>query len=122
MNAIHQKEVIMNAIMVFHSLVDEYIDFACLTVNPEIKDRAKESFLDRIVNASIIHSEDAASVKKAVTKTIDIMRDIEIVKTGNMEAYVQRRRVLSEIPSILHISSAYPQSAISRLNKLAKKI
>jgi len=122
MNAVYEKSVIVNAIVVFHQLVDEYINHACLFSRPSDNNRSSDNLLDRLNNASVIEEETIEAVKKAISKTLDVMRDVELMKNGNMEGYVRRRKVMSEIPSILHIGSAYPQSANNRLNKLIGKI
>ena len=122
MSATYQKTVVINSIMVFHQLVNEYVNFACLVVKPNDKNRAVAIFLDRLNNASAIEEETADSVKKSVKKTLDVMKDIEAARGGDMEGYTKRHKILSEIPSILHIGAAYPQSALSRLAKLAGKL
>jgi len=122
LSATYQKTVVVNSIMVFHQLVNEYVNFACLVVKPGDQNRTVANFLDRLNNASMVEEETADSVKKSVKKTLDVMKDIEAARGGDMEGYAKRYKVMSEIPSILHIGSAYPQSALSRLAKLTGKI
>jgi len=118
----YDKSIIMNATTVFHQLVNEYINYACLVVPMGIENRAKEILLDRINNASTIEDESAESLRKSIGKTLDVMRDIEYSRSGGIEGLVLRYKVMSEIPSILHIAAAYPESANARLSRLLRKL
>jgi hypothetical protein len=118
----YDKSIIMNATTVFHQLVNEFINYACLVVPMGTVNKDKEILLDRINNASTVEDETAESLKKSIEKTLDIMREIEYSRTGALEGLILRYKIMSEIPSILHISVAYPQSANARLSRLLRKL
>lgn len=118
----YDKSIIMNATTVFHQLVNEYIIYACLVVPMGIENRPKEILLDRINNASTIEDESLESLRKSISKTLDVMRDIEYSRTSGIEGLTLRHKIMSEILSILHIAAAYPQSANARLSRLTRKL
>jgi hypothetical protein len=112
------------ALITLNALVMDYLSEFNMRPKPEDKDTPSESekAYDALVKASQSDESDYDSVRNAVSKTVYIMRDIENnLISHNLANYIERRRAIEQINSILHIGRAYPQQAISRVKALRPK-
>ena len=81
-----------------------------------------EKAAENLIRASHAEETDYQSVMSAINKTVGVMRDIEQdLISHDLGKYIDRRRKVEQLGSIMHISRAYPDSALKRLKDMRPK-
>jgi len=104
-----QQIIILDASILIGELIQEYID------NFKFRDPRKT---ENLINASFIEEPTMDEVKGAIWR---IVKDIEYDATSMVDEYVNRRKKIEQIKSILLIGRSHPDSAIKRLKGLKPK-
>ena len=116
----------IEAILTLNDLIMEYLNEFNMRPKPKapgIPLTQAEKAAQAMIEASDIDEPEHDKVVSAVYKTISIMRGIEQeLVSYDLSKYIKRRKTVEQINSIMHISRAYPDSAIKRLKGLRPKI
>lgn len=107
------KEVVMYAAIAIDRIINEYLNF--------ISPAKREVLAERLIKVSTVEEDTPSSVCAAVDRTLHIMKAVEEGGTGDSSGHKLRQKRMAEVKSIMHIASAYPSAAISRLQALPKK-
>jgi hypothetical protein len=107
-----QQIIILDASILIGELIQEYID------NFKFRDPRKT---ENLINASFIEEPTMDEVKGAIWRILNVMKDIEYDATSMVDEYVNRRKKIEQIKSILLIGRSHPDSAIKRLKGLKPK-
>lgn len=107
-----QQIIILDASILIGELIQEYID------NFKFRDPRKT---ENLINASFIEEPTMDEVKGAIWRILNVMKDIEYDATSVVDEYVNRRKKIEQIKSILLIGRSHPDSAIKRLKGLKPK-
>ena len=107
-----QQIIILDASILIGELIQEYID------NFKFRDTRKT---ENLINASFIEEPTMDEVKGAIWRILNVMKDIEYDATSMVDEYVNRRKKIEQIKSILLIGRSHPDSAIKRLKGLKPK-
>lgn len=107
-----QQIIILDASILIGELIQEYID------NFKFRDPRKT---ENLINASFIEEPTMDEVKGAIWRILNVMKDIEYDATSMVDEYVNRRKKIEQIKSILLIGRSHPDSAIRRLKGLKPK-
>ena len=107
-----QQIIILDASILIGELIQEYID------NFKFRDPRKT---ENLINASFIVEPTMDEVKGAIWRILNVMKDIEYDATSMVDEYVNRRKKIEQIKSILLIGRSHPDSAIKRLKGLKPK-
>ena len=107
-----QQIIILDASILIGELIQEYID------NFKFRVPLKT---ENLINASFIEEPTMDEVKGAIWRILNVMKDIEYDATSMVDEYVNRRKKIEQIKSILLIGRSHPDSAIKRLKGLKPK-
>jgi len=107
-----QQIIILDASILIGELIQEYID------NFKFRDPRKT---ENLINASFIEEPTMDEVKGTIWRILNVMKDIEYDATSMVDEYVNRRKKIEQIKSILLIGRSPPDSAIKRLKGLKPK-
>jgi len=107
-----QQIIILDASILIGELIQEYID------NFKFRDPRKT---ENLINASFIEEPTMDEVKGAIWRILNVMKDIEYDATSMVDEYVNRRKKIEQIKSILLIGRSHPDGAIKRLKGLKPK-
>jgi len=117
--------VYLECVITLNGIVARYIeDFSMRPVKKNDDKRLTESekMADLLVSASHVEDINYDNVVSACNKTIGIMKDIEYeLISGDLGEHKERRRLVEQLLSILHIGRAYPDNAIKRAKALMPK-
>lgn len=117
-----QTLVGVEAVVVLNDLVMDYLDE--FNMRPRSKEvgipqTRAEKAAENLIRASYTEETDYLSVMSAINKTVGVMRDIEQdLISHDLSKYIDRRRQVEQLGSIMHISRAYPDNALKRLKAL----
>jgi len=121
-NKISQQLVGVEAIVVLNDLVMAYLDEFNMRPKPKeigIPQTRAEKAAENFIKASYAEETDYQSVTSTINRTVGVMRDIEQdLISHDLSKYIDRRRKVEQLGSIMHISRAYPDSALKRLKAL----
>jgi len=117
--------VYLECVITLNGIVARYIeDFSMRPVKKNDDKRLTESekMADLLVSASHVEDINYDNVVSACNKTIGIMKDIEYeLISGDLGEHKERRHLVEQLLSILHIGRAYPDNAIKRAKALMPK-
>jgi len=117
-----QALVGVEAITTLNDLVMAYLDEFNMRPKPKeigIPQTRAEKAAETLIRASHAEETDYQSVMSVINKTVGVMRDIEQdLISHDLSKYIDRRRKVEQLGSIMHISRAYPDSALKRLKAL----
>ena len=117
-----QKLVGVEAVLVLNDLVMAYLDEFNMRPKPKevgIPQTRAEKAAENLIKASHAEETDYGSVVSVINKTASVMRDIEQdLISHDLGKYIDRRRKVEQLNSIMHISRAYPDNAMKRLKAL----
>ena len=120
-----QALVGVEAITTLNDLVMAYLDEFNMRPKPKdvgIPQTRAEKAAENLIKASYAEETDYQSVMSAINKTVGVMRDIEQdLISHDLGKYIDRRRKVEQLGSIMHISRAYPDSALKRLKEMKPK-
>ena len=120
-----QALVGVEALTTLNDLVMEYLDEFNMRPKPKdvgIPQTRAEKAAENLIRASHAEETDYQSVMSAINKTVGVMRDIEQdLISHDLGKYIDRRRKVEQLGSIMHISRAYPDSALKRLKDMRPK-
>jgi len=115
----------VEALVTLNALVMEYLGEFNMNLRPKEPGQSltrMEIAGQKLISASGSDETDYASIMSAVNKTVGIMRDIEQdLISHDLSKYIDRRKTVEQIGSIMHISRAYPDKAVKRLKNLRPK-
>ena len=115
----------VEALTTLNDLVMEYLDEFNMRPKPKdvgIPQTRAEKAAENLIRASHAEETDYQSVMSAINKTVGVMRDIEQdLISHDLGKYKDRRRKVEQLGSIMHISRAYPDSALKRLKDMRPK-
>jgi len=115
----------VEALTTLNDLVMEYLDEFNMRPKPKdvgIPQTRAEKAAENLIRASHAEETDYQSVMSAINKTVGVMRDIEQdLISHDLGKYIDRRRKVEQLGSIMHISRAYPDSALKRLKDMRPK-
>jgi hypothetical protein len=118
----NQETVCLEAIFTLNALVEEYLNEFNMRLKPKevgIPQTKAEKAAEAMLNASSADELTNTTVITAIRRTVGVMRDIEQdLISHDLSKYIERRRRVEQLGSIMHISSAYPESAVKRLKLL----
>jgi hypothetical protein len=121
-----QRMVGNEAIITLNNIVMDYLNEFNMRPKPKevgIPLTQGEKAAQAMMEASSIDEPEYEDVVAAVSKTISIMKNIEQDLVSNdLSKYINRRRTVEQINSIMAISRSYPDNAIKRLKGLRPKI
>jgi len=121
-NKINPQLVGLEAVLVLNDLVMAYLDEFNMRPKPKevgIPQTRAEKAAENLIKASYAEETDYSSVMLTVGRTVSIMRDIEQdLISHDLSKYIDRRKKVEQIGSIMNISRAYPDNAIKRLKLL----
>jgi anion-transporting ArsA/GET3 family ATPase len=118
----NQETVCLEAIFTLNALVEEYLNE--FNMRPKPKDvgiplTKAEKAAEAMLNASSADDLTNATVTTAIRRTVGVMRDIEQdLISHDLSKYIERRKKVEQLGSIMHIGRAYPESAVKRLKLL----
>ena len=117
-----QELVGVEAVVVLNDLVMAYLDEFNMRPKPKevgIPQTRAEKAAENLIKASHAEETDYGSVVSVINKTASVMRDIEQdLISHDLGKYIDRRRKVEQLNSIMHISRAYPDNAMKRLKAL----
>lgn len=117
-----QELVGVEAVLVLNDLVMAYLDEFNMRPKPKevgIPQTRAEKAAENLIKASHAEETDYGSVVSVINKTASVMRDIEQdLISHDLGKYIDRRRKVEQLNSIMHISRAYPDNAMKRLKAL----
>lgn len=117
-----QELVGVEAVVVLNNLVMAYLDEFNMRPKPKevgIPQTRAEKAAENLIKASHAEETDYGSVVSVINKTASVMRDIEQdLISHDLGKYIDRRRKVEQLNSIMHISRAYPDNAMKRLKAL----
>ena len=120
-----QALVGVEAITTLNDLVMAYLDEFNMRPKPKevgIPQTRAEKAAENLIKASYAEETDYQSVMSAINKTVGVMRDIEQdLISHDLGKYIDRRRKVEQLGSIMHISRAYPDNALKRLKDMRPK-
>jgi len=120
-----QALVGVEALTTLNDLVYAYLDEFNMRPKPKdvgIPQTRAEKAAENLIRASHAEETDYQSVMSAINKTVGVMRDIEQdLISHDLGKYIDRRRKVEQLGSIMHISRAYPDSALKRLKDMRPK-
>jgi len=120
-----QSLVGVEALTTLNDLVYAYLDEFNMRPKPKdvgIPQTRAEKAAENLIRASHAEETDYQSVMSAINKTVGVMRDIEQdLISHDLGKYIDRRRKVEQLGSIMHISRAYPDSALKRLKDMRPK-
>lgn len=120
-----QELVGVEAVVVLNDLVMAYLDEFNMRPKPKevgIPQTRAEKAAENLIKASHTEETDYGSVVSVINKTAGVMRDIEQdLISHDLGKYIDRRRKVEQLSSIMHISRAYPDNALKRLKELRPK-
>ena len=120
-----QTLVGVEALTTLNDLVYAYLDEFNMRPKPKdvgIPQTRAEKAAENLIRASHAEETDYQSVMSAINKTVGVMRDIEQdLISHDLGKYIDRRRKVEQLGSIMHISRAYPDSALKRLKDMRPK-
>lgn len=120
-----QELVGVEAVVVLNDLVMAYLDEFNMRPKPKevgIPQTRAEKAAENLIKASHAEETDYGAVISAINKTAGVMRDIEQdLISHDLGKYIDRRRKVEQLNSIMHISRAYPDNALKRLKELRPK-
>ena len=120
-----QSLVGVEALTTLNDLVYAYLDEFNMRPKPKdvgIPQTRAEKAAENLIRASHAEETDYQSVMSAINKTVGVMRDIEQdLISHDLGKYIDRRRKVEQLGSIMHISRAYPDSALRRLKDMRPK-
>jgi hypothetical protein len=120
-----QALVGVEALTTLNDLVMAYLDEFNMRPKPKevgIPQTRAEKAAENLIRASHAEETDYQSVMSAINKTVGVMRDIEQdLISHDLGKYIDRRRKVEQLGSIMHISRAYPDSALKRLKEMRPK-
>lgn len=120
-----QALVGVEALTTLNDLVMAYLDEFNMRPKPKevgIPQTRAEKAAENLIRASHAEETDYQSVMSAINKTVGVMRDIEQdLISHDLGKYIDRRRKVEQLGSIMHISRAYPDSALKRLKDMRPK-
>jgi len=115
----------VEALTTLNELVYAYLDEFNMRPKPKdvgIPQTRAEKAAENLIRASHAEETDYQSVMSAINKTVGVMRDIEQdLISHDLGKYIDRRRKVEQLGSIMHISRAYPDSALKRLKDMRPK-
>ena len=115
----------IEAILTLNDLVMDYLNEFNMRPKPKevgIPQTRAEKAAENLIRASHAEETDYQSVMSAINKTVGVMRDIEQdLISHDLGKYIDRRRKVEQLGSIMHISRAYPDSALKRLKDMRPK-
>jgi len=115
----------VEALTTLNDLVYAYLDEFNMRPKPKdvgIPQTRAEKAAENLIRASHAEETDYQSVMSAINKTVGVMRDIEQdLISHDLGKYIDRRRKVEQLGSIMHISRAYPDSALKRLKDMRPK-
>ena len=117
-----QELVGVEAVVVLNDLVMAYLDEFNMRPKPKevgIPQTRAEKAAENLIKASHAEETDYGSVVSVINKTASVMRDIEQdLISHDLGKYIDRRRKVEQLNSIMHISRSYPDNAMKRLKAL----
>jgi len=120
-----QALVGVEALTTLNDLVMAYLDEFNMRPKPKevgIPQTRAEKAAENLIRASHAEETDYQSVMSAINKTVGVMRDIEQdLISHDLGKYIDRRRKVEQLGSIMHISRAYPDNALKRLKDMRPK-
>ena len=120
-----QALVGVEALTTLNDLVYAYLDEFNMRPKPKdvgIPQTRAEKAAENLIRASHAEETDYQSVMSAINKTVGVMCDIEQdLISHDLGKYIDRRRKVEQLGSIMHISRAYPDSALKRLKDMRPK-
>ena len=120
-----QALVGVEALTTLNDLVYAYLDEFNMRPKPKdvgIPQTRAEKAAENLIRSSHAEETDYQSVMSAINKTVGVMRDIEQdLISHDLGKYIDRRRKVEQLGSIMHISRAYPDSALKRLKDMRPK-
>ena len=112
----------VEAVVVLNDLVIAYLDEFNMRPKPKevgIPQTRAEKAAENLIKASHAEETDYGSVVSVINKTASVMRDIEQdLISHDLGKYIDRRRKVEQLNSIMHISRSYPDNAMKRLKAL----
>jgi hypothetical protein len=118
----NQETVCLEAIFTLNALVEEYLNEFNMRPKPKdvgIPQTKAEKAAEAMLNASSADDLTNATVTTAIRRTVGVMRDIEQdLISHDLSKYIERRKKVEQLGSIMHIGRAYPESAVKRLKLL----
>ena len=118
----NQETVCLEAIFTLNALVEEYLNEFNMRPKPKdagIYQTKAEKAGEALLNASLADELTNTTVTTAIRRTVGVMRDIEQdLISHDLSKYIERRKRVEQLGSIMHISRAYPESAVKRLKLL----
>lgn len=117
-----QELVGVEAVVVLNDLVMAYLDEFNMRPKPKevgIPQTRAEKAAENLIKASYAEETDYPSVLTTINRTVGVMRDIEQdLVSHDLSKYIDRRKKVEQLGSIMHISRAYPDNAMKRLKAL----
>ena len=117
-----QALVGVEAITTLNELVMAYLDEFNMRPKPKevgIPQTREEKAAENLIKASYAEETDYQSVMSTINRTVGVMRDIEQdLISHDLSKYIDRRKKVEQLGSIMHISRAYPDSALKRLKEI----
>ena len=117
-----QELVGVEAVLVLNDLVMAYLDEFNMRPKPKevgIPQTRAEKAAENLIKASYAEETDYSSVMLTINRTVSVMRDIEQdLISHDLSKYIDRRKKVEQLGSIMHISRAYPDNAMNRLKAL----
>jgi aromatic ring hydroxylase len=117
-----QALVGVEAITTLNELVMAYLDEFNMRPKPKevgIPQTRAEKAAENLIKASYAEETDYQSVMSTINRTVGVMRDIEQdLISHDLSKYIDRRKKVEQLGSIMHISRAYPDNALKRLKSI----
>lgn len=121
-NKMNLQLVGVEAVLVLNDLVMAYLDEFNMRPKPKdvgIGPTRAEKAAENLIKASYAEETDYPSVLTTINRTVGVMRDIEQdLVSHDLSKYIDRRKKVEQLGSIMHISRAYPDNAMKRLKAL----
>jgi len=115
----------VEALTTLNDLVMAYLDEFNMRPKPKdvgIPQTRAEKAAENLIKSSYAEETDYQSVMSAINKTVGVMRDIEQdLISHDLGKYIDRRKKVEQLGSIMHISRAYPDNALKRLKDIRPK-
>jgi hypothetical protein len=121
-NKINPQLVGLEAVLVLNDLVMAYLNEFNMRPKPKevgIPQTRAEKAAENLIKASYAEETDYSSVMLTINRTVSVMRDIEQdLISHDLSKYINRRKKVEQLASIINISRAYPDNAMKRLKSL----
>jgi hypothetical protein len=115
----------VEALTTLNELVYAYLDEFNMRPKPKdvgIPQTKAEKAAENLIKASYAEEADHKSVVSIVNRSVSVMKDIEQdLISHDLGKYIERRKKVEQLVSIMNISHAYPDNALKRLKDLRPK-